>query len=160
MAGWQPDLDQVRINTAQGKLNILGLFSLRPRWLVGERAAQALTPHDVFDSADFLQPIFTSPSSTVHHGLANRIIHPKGLAGGVQKALKAGKFPASLLASHAIDTDAVIQMLAANEEKFFERRAVRLRNMIAEHVQARALFGFRDGPEISSLFDEDSDESA
>lgn len=157
---WRPDLDQIKLNTAQGKLNMLGLFALRPCWLTGEHTGRTLTPHDVFDSADFLQPVFSRLSSAGPHGVANRIIHPKVFAGGVQRALVAGKVAGSLLASHAIDTDGVILLIEGNEDGFLERRSGQLRRVIGEHVQNRALFGFRDGPELGSLFDEDADESA
>lgn len=157
---WQPDLDQIKLNTAQGKLNMLGLFSLRPCWLVGERAGQALVPEDVFESVNFLQPIFSRPSSDGPHGLANRIIHPKVFGGGVQRALAAGKFVPSLLTSHAVDLDGIELLTAGDEAGFMKRRSTHLRRVIGEHVQSRALFGFRDGPDLGSLFDEDADESA
>lgn len=157
---WQPDLDQIRLNTAQGKLNMLGLFSLRPSMLAGEQAARALTPQDLFDSSDFLQPIFSRPTSAGAHGLANRIMHPKIFPGGLQKAVLAGKVAGSLLTSHGIDAKGVVLLLEGDEAAFLERRSALLRRVIGEHVQNRALFGFRDGPELAALFDEDADASA
>ncbi|MEU8227001.1 DUF262 domain-containing protein [Kribbella sp. NPDC048915] len=158
--GWQPDLGEVRLNTAQGKLNVLGLFSRRPRWLVGEQAGQALTAHELFDSADFLQPVITSRSTSAPRSMANRVLHPKGLDGGLQQALRTGKVTPSLLESHVIDKAAVIQLLEADLQGFLARRTQALRQVIGDHVQAHALFGFRDGPQLSSLFDEDANESA
>ncbi len=158
---WQPDLDQVRLNTAQGKLNVLGLFALRPQWLVGDQASQALGPNELFESPDFLCPIFPGTSSPGARGLANRILHPKVFKAGMRRALTTGELTASDLESHGIDTEGVILLIEGDETAFWAHRSVQLRRAIGEHVQNRALFGFRDGPDLAALFDdEESDESA
>lgn len=158
-ADWQPDLEQVRLNTAQGKVNALGLYALRPRRLVGDEVSKPLGPHELFDSPEFLRPIFPGTSVTAG-GLANLILHPKSFPVGFRKAVISGGVAPSDLASHAIDAEGLMLLIDGNELAFLRHRSAQLRRIIGQHVQDRALFGFRDGPDMAALFDDGNDDES
>jgi hypothetical protein len=158
---WAPDLTQIRLTSAQGKLNVLALCTLEPRML--DTGAPVDLVGILEEGTSPLVPIWPSKTTLIDpanawllSSLANRIIYPRS----IQPAALHGD-PAAL-ASHCIDDDWIERMGAEGQgsEGFLRYRADRLRTSIASIVQRHALFGFRDGPDIRALFDDGGDSSA
>ncbi|MEU8396846.1 hypothetical protein AB0C28_16780 [Nonomuraea sp. NPDC048892] len=59
-----------------------------------------------------------------------------------------------VLASHCLDAELVRLLRQGRADDFLKRRAAEVEAIIHDHVQSRALFGFRDGPDVAALFDE------
>jgi hypothetical protein len=151
---WIPDLTQTKLNSAQGKLNVLALYDLEPRVfdtgapvdLVGilEAGTNPLVP--IWPPE---MPLIDPANRWLLSSLANRVIQPRG----IQPAALYGD-PA-VLASHCVDEVWTDQVSAEGPDGFLRHRADRLRVKIAEIVQRHALFGFPDGPDVRALFDDE-----
>jgi hypothetical protein len=148
---WVPDLSQVGLNRVEAKINILGMLSRHPQMLP-IHAEHSVGPVDVLkllDEGRVLVPIF---SNTLAKSMANRMIYPASLSHALPRDLRSADF--ATLESHCIDSQAAELLYAGNVEAFLERRAASLLTIISDHVQQRALFGFHDGPDLSTLFDD------
>ncbi len=88
-------------------------------------------------------------------GMANRIVYPADRAADLNLALLNTDMDEEILASHCIDPEALGLLRHGRSAAFLERRAAIVMEVITDHVQSRALFGFRDGPDVTRLFDED-----
>jgi hypothetical protein len=152
---WSPDLSQMRLNRAKAKVNILGMFSLCPL-IIEPNGTTQQTPVDIsdlLDSGRVFITIITGTSRPLTQGLANRLIHPVPKA-SILSTLTRENIDARTLTSHCLDEGAIELLRAGHVDGFLERRAERLSEVVARYVQDRALFGFRDGPDLSNLFDD------
>ncbi|GAA3747314.1 DUF262 domain-containing protein [Salinactinospora qingdaonensis] len=166
-AVWRPDLGHTRLNAALGKVNILGLLSRGPLPLPGTAEAEradgtAGRPVDVASvlEADspppLLAPIFDIGWPTGEN-VANRVVAPGAKPAQVRDALLAGEVDERLLHSQCLDEGCVGLLRDGDTDGFLARRAELAGAVIAEHVQNHALFGFRDGPALSTLFEDTPD---
>jgi hypothetical protein len=155
---WRPDISQTRLNRAQAKVNILGLLSRVPRHLSTDpdRSGQPIDAAQLLEGGRPLAAISTDRNG-LGDGLANRLVHPPGEANDVAELLIRQDFDARLLASHCLDAESIALLRAKRHEAFLERRAKEVERVIYDHVQGRALFGFPDGPDVTTLFDEEFD---
>ncbi|WP_283137447.1 DUF262 domain-containing protein [Rhizohabitans arisaemae] len=157
---WEPDLSQVQLNRAQAKINTLGLLSLRPRNLLKLDAhGSALDVRSILDESAVLVPIIPGLKSALGQSMANRMIHPVSRSVDLYEALTGGSIEAEILGSHCLDGSAIELLRTGDELGFLQRRAKAVREVIANHVQDRALFGFRDGPDLASLMEDMEEES-
>lgn len=158
---WTPDLSQTALNRAQAKLNVLGLLSLRPVLLTDYRDEDGNrhTPGTRIDQPRLLASLLAGKASPLapilsgwEKGVANRIVHPPVdkqvnvlslLASGGPEALRSHCFDENERVSY--DSDGTGSLLM---------RADSVRKVIANHVQSMALWGFSDGPDPESWFDE------
>ena len=155
-AEWGPDLSQIGLNRAQAKINIMGMLSRRPRMLV-PHSARSVTPVDVLgllETGHVLVVIVKNPTK-LGQGLANRMIYPSVGTDNLRKLLVDAD-PATLT-SHCIDGTSSELLAAGRLDEFLQRRALILTDLIRDNVQSRALFGFRDGPDLADLFDDEVD---
>ncbi|WP_433891883.1 DUF262 domain-containing protein [Streptomyces sp. CA-111067] len=157
---WRPDLAQVALNRAQAKINILGLLSAHPVLLAdvldsdgnhhgrGSRMDQPEMLGDLLGDGN-------SPLTAIVPGtngnLANRIVHPSGNESGA--ALLAHSADPVALRSHCVDEACLALLKEGAHDAFLLRRAVNVRQTIADHVQRMALWGFADGPEPDAWFE-------
>lgn len=150
---WEPDLSQVGLNRAQARLNILGMISREPQMLPAH-VDHIPTPVDyikLLDEGRVFIPIVGSdglPARTI----ANRMIYPASKGRSIIHALRQADY--AILRSHCIDPSAAELLFKGDTEGFLAHRASDLSSLIAEHVQRHALFGFRDGPDITDLLDD------
>lgn len=152
---WQPDLSQTRLNRAQAKVNVLGLLSQEPRFFPQE-PGDSFHPIDatqLLEAGGLLSPIVNT-ANPLGKGIANRAIYPPDKAGDLSIALNNADIDEVVLLSHCIDQEAARLLRHGRSEEFLERRAKIATRVITDHVQNRALFGFRDGPDVTDLFDE------
>ncbi|MEV6982801.1 DUF262 domain-containing protein [Sphaerisporangium sp. NPDC051017] len=154
---WRPDLSQTRLNRAQAKVNVLGLLSRSPRRIsvYGDYVGEPIDAAQLLEAGAPLVAILND-SSDLGKGIANRIVHPPHDHADLS-LLFGYKFDERVLASHCLDPEAMELLRSGHESQFLERRAAIVRKVIADHVQSQALFGFRDGPDLTALFDEDDD---
>jgi Protein of unknown function DUF262 len=153
---WQPDLSQIALNRAFTKVNILGMLSREPALLTSQ-STHDLTPIEfsvLLDQGQILTQI-VSGDGYLERTVANRLVYPPFLGTSMLEELTNASSAA--LRSHCIDDYAADMLLAGRYEEFLDRRAETLSVVIKEHVQNRALFGFRDGPNVLALFDEVED---
>jgi Protein of unknown function DUF262 len=185
-ASWEPDLNQVKLNSAQGKLNVLALLGQHPRVLAGNDDVMVGDLVDVrgllhsgvnplvhilptqmhipvngteiefeFEGSTvmgaFVRPV--SPRSLEWgQSLAARLIHPPRPRARFVAAIVRGDLATDVLHSQCLDADTVAALAAKDLDGFLARRAVQMRDVIKRNVQRFALFGFRDGPDLESLF--------
>lgn len=153
---WTPDLNQTRLNSAQAKLNALALVDQRPTVLVPTEEAQVGSSVDIIGILDEGgNPLARILSFAHSDSLGNRLVHPSP---GERDRLRSGILasPQELWESQCLDEECV-RLLAHDEvDRFIQRRQEILRTVIARNVQRHALFGFRDGPDLRSLFDEEA----
>jgi hypothetical protein len=153
---WRPDLSQTRLNRAQAKVNILGMLSLRPRLLPqdGSNPGESVNIVELLETGDVLHPITpTSPISV--GGLSNRMIYPAGRRKFMYVALVARRIDPEILASHCLDEESMSLLRAGRFSLFVEHRAPNVADVIEQHVQRHALFGFRDGPDFANVFNDE-----
>jgi hypothetical protein len=158
-AAWTPELAQTRLNRAQAKVNILGLLSRSPRLLTPGlgRVGDLIDPVQLLEAGAPLQSLIDD-SGDLGRGIANRIVHPPAPAGvNLREVLLREDLDVRVLYSHCLDAQMVDVLRSGRTSLFLERRAEIVRKVIADHVQAHALFGFRDGPDVTALLDEDGD---
>lgn len=147
---WVPDLDQTHPRSVQAKLNVLALLDERPVVLVPTGTARVGSAVDV---VGILQE-GESPLARIHvqaGSLADRLVHPSphepnGLLAGIPAS------PPELWGSQCLDEESVRLLARGDLVGFTEHRRVILERVIARNVQRHALFGFRDGPDLRSLF--------
>lgn len=164
---WTPDLAQTRLNSAQGKLNVLALLDRRPVVLEGDDGHPGMSVDIVEIMHKGENPLVRILSEAALDGLgartlgssfdslANRVVHPPGGRFGLFRAIIHA--PPEWLRSHCIDERCVELLNKGDAQAFLDRRGELLDEVIAHNVQRHALFGFRDGPDIRSLFDEGAD---
>jgi hypothetical protein len=186
---WTPDLAQVRLNSAQGRLNVLALLGEHPKVLVGADDGVVGDTVDVRDLLDRggnpLAEIFpnvvdievpgTSRETGGTHGsvrisqirrvrprslaggqsLAARLVHPPRARGQLAAAIVSGDLAAEILRSQCLGADGIEALAADDIEGFLTRRAEVMCEVIQRNVQRRALFGFGDGPDLASLFEDE-----
>ena len=148
---WVPELSQTRLNSAQGKLNVLALLDQRPAVLI---PAETVRVGSVVDVVGLLQEgenplarIFPTGSES----LADRLVHPApdqrdGLLTGIPES------PPELWESQCLDEECVRLLARGDLDGFVKHREAILTDVIARNVQRHALFGFRDGPDLRALF--------
>ncbi|MEV5408226.1 DUF262 domain-containing protein [Thermopolyspora sp. NPDC052614] len=153
---WAPDLSQTHLGNAQAKLNILGLLSRNPRLLSPNQIAEPIDPVRLLEAGTPLAPILDEYSG-LGGGIANRMVHPLGESTALYLILIQFEYDERVLSSHCIDEKAMSLLLTSQWSQFLERRAAITTQVIADHVQSHALFGFRDGPDVTALFDEDGE---
>ena len=153
---WRPDLSQTRLNRAQAKVNVLGLLSRQPRYFSSEEGESAgvIDPARLLEEGRVLHPI-VDLDGPLGAGMANRIVYPADRAGDLNLVLLNADIDESVLVSHCIDREALDLLRRGRPAAFAERREAIVMEVITDHVQSRALFGFRDGPDVTRLFDED-----
>jgi hypothetical protein len=106
----------------------------------------------LLDKGQVFVPIVPVPGELART-VANRMIYPSSIGRNMLRALRGADY--EVLYSHCIDPFAAELLLDGKYEAFFESRATLLAEVIEKYVQERALFGFRDGPDISAMFDDD-----
>ncbi|WP_239647376.1 DUF262 domain-containing protein [Nocardiopsis baichengensis] len=169
---WEPDLAQTRINSALGKVNILGLLSLGPLTLPGitDSSAPGGTPVDIAaaleqdPSLPLLAPIIDIPWPEGEN-IANRIVAPGGKAAQVREALLdiadrstadgGERFRDRMFTGHALDEQCLSLLKGGRDcdaQAFLQYRSQLVRQTIAGNVQKHALFGFQDTPGLGDLF--------
>ena len=165
---WQPDIEQTRLTRAQAKLNALSYFALRPKAVgsvwdgVSPDSCETVNAVDLMDEAHVPWVDLVPPgrsNSPLVKSVANKLIHPPYSPDKIRRALLQFDFPADVLASHCLDEESIEFWREGNYTEFLEWRAITATEVIGEHVQSHALFGFRDGPGLDPLFEE-SDERA
>lgn len=109
-------------------------------------------------------PYATSPQSPLSgyaqyaappNSLARRIVHPPYPHDRLLAAVTSGNLAAETLWSQCIDADCVLALHANDFDSFWEIRANLMLRVIRRNVQRYALFGFRDGQDPKSLFDDE-----
>jgi hypothetical protein len=155
---WEPALMQIGLNRTQAKINILGMLSRKPRLLPldSDHSLAIVDAPRLLDEGHVLVPILDRDTD-LGRSLANRMIYPVPRGHSMLQALAGAD--SAILASHCIDTPSSELLLSGDFDSFLSRRATALSDIIADHVQRRALFGFRDGPDLSTLFDDVTDDS-
>ncbi|MBG0814094.1 DUF262 domain-containing protein [Planomonospora sp. ID82291] len=155
---WEPDLNAVHLDQVQAKVNLLGLFSLRPR-IIGrtsefdDRASTVMDPNRLMEAEPLPLVKITVLGGKVPGGLlADRVVHPQAVSGAdIHRALFHERFEPGVLESHLIDAEGLTLLRRGREREFAAHRAELVRAAIADHVQENALFGFPDGPDLTSL---------
>ncbi|MEO3859390.1 DUF262 domain-containing protein [Acrocarpospora sp. B8E8] len=157
-SGWQPDLSHTRINAAQAKVNILGLLSRKPRRLAmhPDKIGEPVDINELLEFGVPLAPILP-PSNELSLGMANRVINPGEPTVTVDELLMSRDIDEQILFSQCMDADSVELLRRGDPSGFLQRRATIVTKVIADNVQRHALFGFRDGPGVRALFDEDEE---
>jgi hypothetical protein len=159
---WQPDLAQTALNRAQTKINVLGLLSAHPVLLTDVRDAEGnLHPKgtriertrlltELLDTGTSpLFPVMASPDRTI----GNRLVHP-GLSESAAVLFLVNATPEARR-SHCVDEECMELLAPGRLDDFLHRRSGLVREVIADHVQSMALWGFSDGPEPERLFSDD-----
>jgi hypothetical protein len=59
-----------------------------------------------------------------------------------------------VLTSHCLDRAYIELLRSSRWREFLEDRATTVAGVIYDHVQSHALFGFRDGPDVTALFED------
>jgi hypothetical protein len=186
---WEPDLTQLRLNSAQGRLNLLALLGQHPKVLadaedsavgdmvdVGSLLEEGVNPlAEIFPSMVEVEvpgtprkieraggPTRISTIRQVHprslpggQSLAARLIHPPRARGQLAAAIARGDLAEQILRSQCLDAGSVEALAADDIEGFLARRTEIMCDVIRQNVQRRALFGFRDEPDLSSLFEDE-----
>lgn len=168
---WVPDLRQTRLNSAQGKLNLMALLDERPVVLAAEGASSAGTPVDVASvlreggnplvkiiDEDVIALFGGTVTDDTYDSLANRLVHPPRAGRPLFTAI--GGAQIEWLETQCIDARCVELLTSGDLDGFLRHRAELIDAAIARNVQRHALFGFRDGPDLRALFDEESDPDA
>jgi hypothetical protein len=152
---WHPDLSKTSLNQAQAKVNILGMLSCNPLLIQsdGSNSRQLVNVIDLLEQGRVLVPIVSS-TSHLAEGLANRMIYPAEDAEAARMALMKEGIDTKILESHCLDQQAVLLLQHEEIEDFLILRASLVKQVIEDHIQAQALFGFRDGPDLPGLFDD------
>ncbi len=148
---WMPELSQVRLNRVEAKINILGMLSRHPQMLPIHTDHSAV-PVDILGLLDEGHVLIPIVSKTLVKSMANRMIYPASMSHSILRALESADLVT--LESHCIDSRAAGLLHEGRIEAFLERRTTLLSAIIRDHVQRHALFGFRDGPDLSTLFDD------
>jgi hypothetical protein len=151
---WNPDLSQVALNRAHTKVNLLGMLSREPAMLPSDsdHVRMPVDFTELLDQGQILTRIVDDDGS-IGRSIANRMIYPPSLGDDIVHKLLDADY--DILYSHYIDRTAAEMLLSNRREEFLTRRAIALSAGIKDHVQNRALFGFRDGPDLTTLFDDD-----
>lgn len=155
---WEPDLSQIALNRTQAKVNILGMLSREPAMLPvhTDHVPTHVDYIKLLDRGQVFVPIVRS-DGYLSRSIANRMIYPAAVGHHMIKNLRSADL--AVLDSHCIDKRAAELLFKGDYDEFLERRADILTNVIKEHVQKRALLGFRDGPDITTLFEDEPGEN-
>jgi hypothetical protein len=159
---WRPDLKQTRLTVAQAKLNALGMFAQRPRVIGQILDGIPAEDCDVVDAAELMDAhrppwIHIVPASgqdfDLARSVANLLIHPPYPPNRVRSLLTHFDLPPDVLASQCLDHECQLMLRAGEFDQFLSWRARLVSEAVRNHVQSHALFGFKDGPDLDSLFD-------
>jgi hypothetical protein len=155
---WRPDLSQTRLNRAQAKVNVLGMLAQNPRRLSkdADHVGEPLNAAGLLEAGSPLLPILDD-RSPLGRGMANRLIQAPGEVDDLEQLLLERQLDDRVLASHCLDDTSLALLASGLPEAFLEQRAAAVEKAIYDHVQNHALFGFRDGPDVTALFDEDDE---
>ena len=150
---WKPDLSQIGLNRAQTRVNILGMLSREPMMLPihSDHRPVLVDFAKLLDKGQIFVPIVPRDGALANT-IANRMIYPASKSRDILRDLRSADY--IILDSHCIDSYAADLLFDGRFEEFLERRAKVVSDIIEEHVQRRALFGFRDGVDVSTLFDD------
>jgi hypothetical protein len=150
---WEPDLSQIALNRTHAKVNILGMLSREPAILpVHSGSVPMLVDFTkLLDQGQIFIPIVRA-GGYLEKSVANRMIYPPSLGYDIIDGLRSADI--KTLDSHCIDDYAAEMLFEGRYEEFLNRRAKILSTVIKSHVQKRALIGFRDGPDILTLFED------
>lgn len=172
-AEWEPALGRTSRTLrwdVWSRLTMLALLAERPRLLVDTGEGRA---GDMIDAAELLEnaesplavleiPVRGADDATVAlwrtDSLDSRLIHPLRPKGELVKAIASGDLTEQTLRSQCLDAECVSLLQAGDAEgvrRFLSHRADLLRTVTCQNVQRKALFGFPDGPEPRSLFDDE-----
>lgn len=152
---WEPNLKQMGLNSAHGKLNVLALLEERPRVLLdGNYGAYG----DLVDIKELLDQGINPLAEIIPREptLAARIVHPPRAARQLSAVIASGGLEAEFLRSQCMDARSAEALALGDIEAFLGHRALVISDRIKHNVQRNALFGFRDGPDPASLFGDDS----
>jgi hypothetical protein len=152
---WEPNLKQMGLNSAQGRVNVLALLEERPRVLVdGEYGEYG----DAVDIKELLDHAVNPLAVIIPHEptLAARVVHPPRTARQLSTVIASGDLDTDFLRSQCLDARSAEALALGETETFLAHRALIIRAVIKQNVQRNALFGFRDGPDPASLFGDDS----
>ncbi len=154
---WEPDLSQIALNRAYTKVNILGMLSREPAMLPihSDNMPMRVDFTKLLDQGQIFIPIVRG-NGYLERSVANRMIYPPSMGHDIIRGLRSADF--KILDSHCIDGYAAEMLFTGKYKEFLDRRAMILLAVIKDHVQQRALFGFRDGPEISTLFEDPAED--
>ncbi|PSK99014.1 uncharacterized protein DUF262 [Murinocardiopsis flavida] len=162
-ATWVPDLSHTRINSALGKVNILGLLSRAPRPLPSagtlmrteaeERPIDISAVLELDAPPPLLAPVFDL-AWPEGENIANRLVAPGAKAAQVHAALLDGEVDDRFLTGQCLDAACLKFLRSGDSHGFLAHRGELARSVIAAHVQEYALFGFRDGPTLSTMFED------
>lgn len=165
---WRPDLSQTRLSSARAKLNMLAFVAQRPKLLVDAEdffAGDLVDIVSLLDSGRSLITEIISDSATadlfqngrldplLRDSLANCLIHPRISHAKLVNAIASGNLVPEILTSQCLDARCVEALRLDDAKSFLEHRSGLMSDIIRNNVQRRALFGFRDGPDLKSLFD-------
>ncbi|WP_137233865.1 DUF262 domain-containing protein [Streptomyces sp. BPSDS2] len=158
--GWTPDLTQTGLNRAQTKINVLGLLSTSPVLLVGVAGHDGAhyPPGTRLDRTRLLNEMLdngSSPLQPIMSGdrtIADKLVHPA--VGGSLEQLLWEQTDEQVLHSHCLDLRSRNALLSGDTEEFLFLRSEFTSMTIARHVQSMALWGFPDGPDPESWFEE------
>jgi len=157
---WSPDLTQTALNRAQAKINVLGLLSTGPVLLAdvrgedgahypaGTRLDRTRLLNEMLDGGSSpLQPILSRDRT-----IAGKLVHPaveQDLGGVLWEQMDE-----KTMRSHCLDVQSMHALMEEDAAHFLSRRSELAAATIAGHVQSMALWGFPDGPETESWFEE------
>jgi hypothetical protein len=154
---WEPDLTQVRPNTAGARVNMLGLWSERPRRL-GLPAEQPvppgpLTATELFDEVP--RPLLEIVAQNADRDplvmtMANRLLHPP-IDSGIELIDAIRGADPSTLRGHCLDAECVRLLGAGDHPGFLARRAELVREAVSRHVDDHAEWGARDRRSVTEL---------
>ncbi len=157
--GWVPDVYQLRLTSAQAKLNLLAFLAQRPVILGGyeDRGREFVNVPALLNGGvrPFTRIFTQTPVNHDHQlaeSLANHVVQPESGRIHLPLLIAEGRLPPEVLASQCLDDECVALLRAADMEGFLRYRATLISDILSRNVQRHALFGFWDGPDLRSLF--------
>jgi hypothetical protein len=160
---WEPDLLAADLNTSNGRLNTLGLLSLRPSLLVDSEgiaestdvplsATQIIAPWLDSNVSAFCRLLPEEPLRGRPESLGNYVLHPPApQAALLHSVMFRSSIDTDALERHCIDQKAVSMLVDGRLEEFAERRAGHMHQVIVRRVQSMARWGFRDSGSLPSV---------
>lgn len=151
-------LEAYRRGTADTDIELIAMYALTPRVLVGEERGATVQPATMLarQSDDLAQkfPCVIAPGGASDRTVAHVLLHPRITL----DELRAVPYDAVLHESHGINREAWEALVAGDDAGFFARRAARLRAHIecflVERMGLRV--GDRDHPPLDAYLTEES----
>lgn len=147
-------LQPYRCDVARVHIELLAMYALGPRWLVGEDKGieVSISSFTEDDKATFPWQI-VEPESGAEKTSALFLLHPRALVA----VLRADPPDAALLATHAIDPLAFQALLAGDAKQFIARRTAVLTSQLRAFLRERAALApmDRDRPPLDAYFSEE-----